>query len=41
MLNCHDSPYVGYVAMAGGAMGLLLAPIMVIVKYMTGWAVIP
>ncbi len=27
--------------MAGGAMGLLLAPIMVIVKYMTGWAVIP
>ena len=32
---------VGYVAMAGGAMGLLLAPIMVIIKYMTGWAIIP
>jgi hypothetical protein len=27
--------------MAGGVMGLLLAPIMVIVKYMTGWAIIP
>jgi hypothetical protein len=27
--------------MAGGAMGLVLAPIMVIVKYMTGWAIIP
>ena len=33
--------FVGYVAMAGGAMGLLLAPIMVIIKYMTGWAIIP
>jgi hypothetical protein len=33
--------WVGYVALAGGAMGLLLAPIMVIIKYMTGWAVIP
>ena len=32
---------IGYVAMAGGAMGLLLAPIMVIIKYMTGWAIIP
>jgi len=27
--------------MAGGAMGLVLAPLMVIVKYMTGWAVVP
>jgi hypothetical protein len=27
--------------MAGGALGLLLAPIMVIIKYMTGWAIIP
>ena len=33
--------WVGYVALAGGAMGLLLAPVMVIIKYMTGWAVIP
>jgi hypothetical protein len=32
---------VGYLAMAGGALGLLLAPIMVIIKYMTGWAVVP
>ena len=41
MKNGNDSSYTGYIAMAGGAMGLLLAPIMVIVKYMTGWAVIP
>ena len=41
MHNRNDSLYLGYVAMAGGAMGLLLAPIMVTVKYMTGWAVIP
>jgi hypothetical protein len=32
---------IGYLAMAGGTMGLLLAPVMVIIKYMTGWAVIP
>ena len=41
MRNGVDHSYVGYVAMAGGAMGLLLAPIMVIIKYMTGWAIIP
>lgn len=41
MHNRNDSLYLGYGAMAGGAMGLLLAPIMVIVKYLTGWAVIP
>jgi len=41
MRNGADHPYVGYVAMAGGAMGLLLAPIMVIIKYMPGWAIIP
>jgi hypothetical protein len=41
MKNSSDRSSVGYVAMAGGAMGLLLAPIMVIIKYMTGWAVIP
>lgn len=34
-------PWVGYVALAGGVLGLLLAPILVIIKYMTGWAVIP
>jgi hypothetical protein len=27
--------------MAGGALALLLAPVMVTVKYMTGWAVVP
>ena len=27
--------------MAGGLIGLLLAPVMVIIKYMTGWAIIP
>jgi hypothetical protein len=41
MKNSLDHPYIGYVAMAGGILGLLLAPIMVIIKYMTGWAVVP
>ncbi len=40
-MNIVNRSYVGYAAMAGGALGLLLAPIMVIIKYMTGWAVIP
>jgi hypothetical protein len=31
----------GYSALAGGAFGLALAPVMVAIKYMTGWAVIP
>jgi hypothetical protein len=31
----------GYAAIAGGALGLLLAPVMVVIKYMTGWRVIP
>jgi hypothetical protein len=31
----------GIAAIAGGALGVLLAPVMVAVKYMTGWAVIP
>ncbi|MGH9718898.1 MAG: hypothetical protein ACRD8O_01685, partial [Bryobacteraceae bacterium] len=31
----------GYAAMAGGALGVLLGPILVMVKYMTGWSVIP
>lgn len=33
--------YVGFAALAGGVMGLVLAPIMVVIKYMTGWSVIP
>jgi hypothetical protein len=32
---------IGYLAMAGGVFGLVLAPIMVAIKYMTGWAIIP
>jgi hypothetical protein len=32
---------IGYVAMVGGALGVLLAPVLVIIRYMTGWAVIP
>ena len=31
----------GISAIAGGAIGLALAPVMVIIKYMTGWTVIP
>lgn len=41
MKNRSSHGYVGYVAMAGGAMSLLLAPVMVIIKYMTGWAIVP
>jgi hypothetical protein len=41
MRDASDRRWIGPVAIAGGAMGLLLAPVMVIVKYMTGWAVIP
>jgi hypothetical protein len=36
-----DRRYLGYLLTAGGALGVLLAPVMVIIKYMTGWAVIP
>jgi hypothetical protein len=41
MRNGSRHAYVGYAAMAGGGLGMLLAPIMVIIKYMTGWAIIP
>ena len=40
MNNGLGHSYVGYIAMTGGALGLVLAPIMVVIKYMTGWAVI-
>lgn len=33
--------YLGYMVTAGGALGLILAPILVIIKYMTGWAIVP
>lgn len=33
--------WIGYAAVAGGVLGLALAPIMVTIKYMTGWAVVP
>jgi hypothetical protein len=32
---------IGLFAVAGGTMGIILAPILVIIKYMTGWKVIP
>lgn len=35
------SRIAGTAATLGGVMGVLLAPILVIVKYMTGWAIIP
>ena len=41
MKDGTTSSYIGSAAMAGGALGLLLAPIMVIIKYMTGWAIVP
>lgn len=33
--------WMGYVAMVGGALAVALAPLMVAIKYMTGWAIIP
>ena len=33
--------WVGHLAMLGGILALVLAPILVTVKYMTGWAIIP
>ena len=41
MRNGTGPTFVGYSAIVGGIMGLLLAPVMVIIKYMTGWAIIP
>jgi hypothetical protein len=41
MKNNSGRSYLGYAAMAGGVLGLVLAPVMVVIKYMTGWAVIP
>lgn len=31
----------GYAAIVGGILGLLLAPVMVTIKYMTGWDIVP
>lgn len=33
--------YAGVAGIVGGIMGVVLAPIMVIIKYLTGWAIIP
>src|SRR5687767_12756155 len=41
MKNDNAHPCFGYLAMVGGILGLVLAPILVIIKYMTGWAVVP
>lgn len=35
------SQVAGGVTIAGGLLGVLLAPIMVMVKYLTGWSVVP
>ena len=32
---------LGFLAMIGGILGVALAPVMVIIKYMTGWAIVP
>lgn len=33
--------FTGYLVTIGGVLAILLAPIMVIIKYMTGWAIVP
>ena len=33
--------WIGWSALFGGVMALVLAPLMVAIKYMTGWAIIP
>jgi hypothetical protein len=35
------SRWVGLAALFGGGLGLVLAPFMVAIKYMTGWAIVP
>ena len=35
------SRWIGYLTMLGGALALVLAPAMVAIKYMTGWAIVP
>lgn len=41
MMQEQRAQLVGISALVGGISGLLLAPIMVAVKYQTGWAIIP
>lgn len=41
MAQTTSSKIVGCIGMTGGLLGILLAPIMVIIKYMTGWNIIP
>ncbi len=41
MTQAASSKIVGYTGMTGGLLGILLTPIMVIIKYMTGWNIIP
>ncbi len=41
MTNRLPYSWVGSCALAGGTLGVLLAPVMVTIKYMTGWAIIP
>jgi hypothetical protein len=38
--SARSTRYAGFAAIVGGVLAIMLAPIMVIVKYMTGWSVI-
>lgn len=38
-MNSRD--IAGYAALIGGFLAIVLAPIMVIIKYMTGWSIVP
>ena len=40
MTSRSQHPCVGYCALVGGTLGLLIAPVMVTIKYMTGWDII-
>ena len=41
MTNRLPYSWVGSCAFVGGMLGVLLAPVMVTIKYMTGWSIIP
>lgn len=40
-MDAARARWIGYLTMVGGATALVLAPPMVAIKYMTGWAIIP
>jgi hypothetical protein len=41
MISTRVERALGIAAVMGGTLGLLLAPVMVVIKYMTGWKVVP